>query len=159
MAAASPSLPGAVAATVAAAAAVLAVILVLSLEVASEVTLVALPPPAMAEEERETELPASSVGELHGSPLLLEPKAPEGDVAGTESERPVVAYAPEVVDILSDDEVEAVAEPPTLSRELVVVRSEARPFGGLPEGDLEWPCPDQPTKVWFVLQDSQECQL
>ena len=36
---------------------------------------------------------------------------------------------------------------------------EAGPSGGLPEGDLEWPYPEDPVKVWFVLQDSQECQL
>ena len=36
---------------------------------------------------------------------------------------------------------------------------EARPSGGLPEGDLEWPCPEDPAKVRFVLWDSQECQL
>ena len=40
-----------------------------------------------------------------------------------------------------------------------MVQSEAGPSGGLPEGDLEWPCPEYPTKVQFVLRDSQECQL
>ena len=40
-----------------------------------------------------------------------------------------------------------------------MVRSEAGPSDGLPKGDLEWPCPKDPSKVWFVLRDSQECQL
>ena len=50
------------------------------------------------------------------------------------------------------------AEPSALSRELAVVRSKAGPSGGLPEGDLEWPCSEDPTKVWFILWDSQEGQ-
>ena len=51
------------------------------------------------------------------------------------------------------------AEPPVSSRELAVVQSEAGPSSGLPEGDLEWPCPEDLAKAWFVLRDSQECQL
>ena len=101
---------GLVAGTVAAAASVLVAILVLTAEVTLEVTLMAPPPPATAEEERETELPASPVRELHGSPLRLEPKALEGDVARTESERSTVACAPKVVDIPSDDEVDVVVK-------------------------------------------------
>ena len=113
--AANPSLlgvvpPGSVASTVAVAAAALVVIPMLMAEVTSEVTLVAPPPPAEAEEERETELPASPGGGLHGSPSWLEPKAPGGDEAGTESERPVVAHATEVVDILSNDEADDMVE-------------------------------------------------
>jgi len=158
-AAASPSLLRVVAATVAAVAVALAAISVPSLEVASEVTLVALPPPAMAEEERETELPASLGGGLHGSPLWSEPKTLGESAAGTESERPAAVHATEVVDILSNDEVDDMAEPPVSSRELAVVQSEAGPSGGLPEGDLEWPYPEDPAKVWFVLQDFWECQL
>ena len=50
-------------------------------------------------------------------------------------------------------------ELPVSSRELAVVPSEAGPSGVLPEGDLEWPCPEDPAKVWFVLRDSQERQL
>ena len=42
---------------------------------------------------------------------------------------------------------------------LVVVQSEAGPSGRLSEGDLEWPCPEDPAKVLFVLRDPQECQL
>ena len=36
---------------------------------------------------------------------------------------------------------------------------EAGPSSGLPEGDLEWPCLEDPAKVRFILWDSQECQL
>ena len=50
-------------------------------------------------------------------------------------------------------------EPRASSRELAVVWSEAGPSGGLPEGDLEWPCPEDPAKARFILRDSQECQL
>ena len=46
-----------------------------------------------------------------------------------------------------------------LSWELAVVRAEAGPSNGLEETDLVWPCPEDPTKVWFILRDSQECQL
>jgi len=108
----------------------LVVIPVLMAEVALEATLAAPPPLAAAEEERETELPASPVGELHGSPLRLEPKAPEGDVAGMESERPAAACAPEVVDIPSNDEAKIVAKPPASPQELAVVWSEGGPLVG-----------------------------
>ena len=37
---------------------------------------------------------------------------------------------------------------------LAVIWSKAGPFGGLSEGDLEWPCPEDSVKVWFVLWDS-----
>ena len=75
-------------------------------------------------------------------------------MVGMESEHLMVAHAPEVVDIPSNDEAEVVAKPPVSSRDLVVVRSKAGPSGGLPEGDLEWPCPEDPTKVRFILRDS-----
>ena len=70
--AASPSLsgavpPGSVPSTAAAVASVLAAIPVATAEVVSEVTLAAPPPPAVAKEERETRLPASLGGGLHGS--------------------------------------------------------------------------------------------
>jgi len=77
-------------------------------------------------------------------------------VVGVESERPVVAHATKVVDILSNDEANIMVELPVSSRELAVVPSEAGPSGRLPEGDLEWPCPEDPAKVQFILRDSQE---
>ena len=40
-----------------------------------------------------------------------------------------------------------------------MVRSEAGPSSRLEETDLVWPYPEDPTKVCFVLWDSQECQL
>ena len=72
----------------------------------------------MAEEERETELPASPGGGLHGSPSRSELKAPGGDAAGIESERPSVARATEVVEIPSDYEADDVVELPVPSQEL-----------------------------------------
>ena len=116
MVAASPSLPGvvllgSVASTTTAAAMVLAMILVAMAEASSVVSLVAPPPPATVEEERETELPALLGGGLHGSPSWSEPKAPGGDMVGTESERPAAASATEVVDIPSNDEADDMAEP------------------------------------------------
>ena len=146
--------PGSVVGTAAAAALILAAIPVLTVEVASDVTLVAPPLPVAAEEERETELPASPGGGLHDSPAWSEPKALGESVARTESERSAAVLATEVVDIPSDDEADDMVEPSMSSRELAMVRSEAVPSGGLPEGDLEWPCPEDPAKVWFVLQDS-----
>ena len=80
-------------------------------------------------------------------------------MVGMWSERPVAARATEVVDIPCDDEADVVAERPTSSRELAVVRSELGPSSGLLEGDLEWPYPEDPAKVRFILRDSQECQL
>ena len=159
VAAASPSLPRVVAPTVAEAASALASILVPSAGVTSEVTLMAPPPPATVEEERETKLPASPGRGLHGSPSWSEPKAPGENAARTESERPTAVHAREVVDILSDGEADDAAEPSVSLQELAAVQPEARPSGGLPEGDLEWPCPEDMAKVRFVLRDSQECQL
>ena len=124
VAAASPSLLGVVAATVIAAAAALVVILVPTAEVASEVTLAALPPSIVVEEERETELPASPDGGLHGSPSWSKPKAPRGHVAGMESKCPAVAHTTEVVDIPFDDEAGDMVELLVSSWELAVVRSE-----------------------------------
>ena len=80
-------------------------------------------------------------------------------MAEMESKRPSVAYATKVVEIPSDDEADDAVELPVPSREVAVVRSVAGPFGGLPEGDLEWPYPEDPSKVRFILRDSQECQL
>ena len=96
--------------TEAMAAAILAVIPVLTAEVASEVTLAA-PPLAVAEEEREIELPALRGGRLHGSPSRSEPKASGENVAETELEHPTVVHVNEVVDIPSDDEADVMAEP------------------------------------------------
>jgi len=133
---------------------VLAVIPVVTTKASLVVSLMAPPPPVAAEEEKEPETPTSSGGGLHSSPSRSEPKALRGDMAGTESECLAVARATEVVDILSHDEADDMVELPVSSRELAVVRSEAGPSGGLPKGDLEWPCPEDPTKVRFILRDS-----
>ena len=88
---------------------------------------------------------------MHGSPSWLELKAPGGDAARTESECPLVARTTKVVELPCDDKADDVMELPVLSRELAVVWSEVGPSSGLPEGDLEWPCPEDPSKAWFVL--------
>ena len=77
----------------------------------------------------------------------------------TESECPTATGATEVVEIPSYDEADEMVELLVSSRELAVVQSKAGPSSGLPEGDLEWPYPEDPIKVWFILRDSQECQL
>ena len=158
-----PSLPGvtplrSVASMAAAAAAALAAILVLTAEVTSEVTLTAPPPPVAVEEVREAELPISSGGGPHGLSLPSEPKAPEGSVARTELGRLAAFHVNEMVDIPSDDEANVTTEllvsPWELvvsPRELAVFQLEAGPSDGSPEGDLEWPCPEDPSKAWFVL--------
>ena len=159
VAAAKPSLLGAVPAGVAAdkavaAASVLAVIPVPMAGVASEVTLTAPPPLVAVEETREGEFPISLSGGPHGLSLPSEPKAPEGSMAGTEFRRPTASHANKVVEIPSNDEADTVAEPPVSPWELAVVRSETGPSGGSLEGDLEWPYPKDPSKVRFVLRDS-----
>ena len=75
-------------------------------------------------------------------------------MAGMELECPAVACTVEVVEILSDNEADDMAELSVSSWELAVVQSEAEPSSGLPEGDLERPYPKDPAKVWFVLRDS-----
>ena len=72
-------------------------------------------------------------------------------MTGTESERPATVHATKVVDIPSDDEANDMVELLMSSWELAVVQSEAGPSSGLPEGDLEWPCPEDPIEVQFVL--------
>ena len=114
------------------------------------------PSPIAVEETRGGELPTLPGGGLHDLSLLSEPKVLEGSMAGTELGRPAVSHANEVLKISSDDEADTVAEPPVSPWELVVVRSEAGPFGGSSEGDLEWPFPKEPSKVRFVLRDSRE---
>ena len=155
----SPSLPRVVLPGSVASMAAVAAIPVVTTEATSEVSLVAPPPPAAVEEEKETETPTTLSGGLHGSPSWSELKTLEGDTAGIELERPSVAHETNVVEIPSDDEADDVVELPTPSQELAVVRSVARPSGRLEEGDLEWPCPEDPSKVRFILWDSQECQL
>ena len=122
-------------------------------------SLAAPPPSTVVEEERETKLPALPGGGLHGSPSWSELKALGGDAAEIESEGPVVAHATKVVEIPFDDETDDVVELLAPSWELAVVWSMARPSSRLEEGDLEWPCPEDPSKVRFILWDSQECQL
>ena len=80
-------------------------------------------------------------------------------MARTKSKHLAAAHATEVVDILSDDEVDDMVELPVSSRELAVVQLEAGPSNGLPEGDLEWPCPEDPSNAQFILWDSRERQL
>ena len=152
-------LPGVAADNVIAAAMLLVVILVPMAEVASEVTLMAPRPPVVVEETRGGKLPTSSGGGLHDPSLPSEPKAPEGSMAGKELGCSAVSHASGVVEILSDDEADTMAKPPVLSWELAVVWSEAGPSGGSSKGDLEWPCPKDPSKAWFVVQDSRERQL
>ena len=117
---AGPSLLGvtpleSVASTASVAAMVLVVILVVTAEAASEVTLAAPPPLAMAKEERDTGFPASPGGGPHGSPSRSELEVPRGDAAGPEPERLPVAYEIEVVEIPSDGEAGDEVEPPTSS--------------------------------------------
>ena len=73
-----------------------------------------------------------------------------------------------VVEIPSDDKANTMADLPVSPRdlpvsprelavsprELAVVWLEAGPFGGSLEGDLEWPFPEDPSKVRFILRDS-----
>ncbi|XP_066334499.1 uncharacterized protein [Miscanthus floridulus] len=134
--------PGGAADKAVVAASVLAVIPVSTVEV----TLVAPSSTVAVEETRESELPISPGGGLHDLSLSSEPKAPEGSVARTELGRPAASHANVVVEIPFDNEANTMAEPVVLSRELVVVWSEAGPSGGSSEGDLEWPFPEDPSK-------------
>ena len=84
-----------------------------------------------------------------------------------------------MVEIPSDDEADVPAEPsmplwslavvqsvagtsggPVVSpRDLAVAQLVAEPSSKVPEGDLEWPCPEHPANAWFVLRDSWDHQL
>ena len=82
-----------------------------------------------------------------------------GDVARLEAEHPLVGHEIEVVEVSSNGEAGDMVEPSASSQELVVVQSLAWPSSGLGVIDLVWPCPEDPRKVWFILQDEQEDQL
>ena len=71
----------------------------------------------------------------------------------------MASHANEVLEIPSDDEADITAGLPVSPRELVVVQLKAGPSDGLPKGDLEWLCPEDPAMARFVLRDSRECQL
>ncbi|XP_066379484.1 uncharacterized protein [Miscanthus floridulus] len=148
--AANPSLPGVVllgsaVSTAAVMVAVLAAIPVVTAEATLEVSLAAPPPPATVKEERATGLPSSSSEGLHGSPSRSELKVSRG-VVGPKPERLSVAHETEVVEIPSDDEADDVVKLPVPLRELAVVQSEAGLSSRQEETDLEWPCPEDPTK-------------
>ena len=64
------------------------------------------------EETREGKLPILPGGGSHGLSSPLELKAPEGSAARMELGHLAAFHANEVVDILSDDEADIVAEPP-----------------------------------------------
>ena len=162
MVAARPSPPGAVpsqsVASMAAVAEEMVAILAVA-EAASEETLAAPPPPATVEEERETGLPASSGGGPHGPPGRSELEVPRGDVAGLEPELLPMAHEIKVVEIPSDGKAGDKVEPPAPAQELAVVRLSVGPSNELGATDLVWPCPKDPSKIQFILRDSQECQL
>ena len=96
---------------------------VVTTDVGSEVTLVIPPPTAMAEEMRETRLPASPGGGTHGSPSWSELEGSGGDVARPEAEHPSTGRGVEIVKIPCSGEVGARVEPPVIppSQELAVV--------------------------------------
>ena len=147
--------------------AVMAVIPVVMVEVGLEVTLAIPSPIAMAEERRETRLPASPGGGTHGSPSWSELEVSGGDAARPEAEHPPVGRGVEVVEIPYSGEAGAGVEPPTIppSQELVVVRSShnvvaARSSSGLGvTRELVWPYPGDPRKAWFILRDREEVAL
>ena len=56
-----------------------------------------------------------------------------------------------MVEISFDDEVDDVVKLLAPSQELVMVWLVAGPSDWLEEGDLEWPCPKDPSKVRFIL--------
>ena len=89
----------------------------------SEVSLVIPPAPAMVEEGRETRLPASPGGGMHGSPSWSELSGSGGDVARSEVEQPPAGREVEEVEIPYLGKVGTKVEPPAIlpSQELVVV--------------------------------------
>jgi len=135
------------------------VAILVTTKAASVVTLVAPPPLAMTEEERETRLPASPGGGPHGSPSRSEPEVLGVDAARLKAKRLPVGHKIEVVEVSSDDEAGDGVEPSTPSQELVVVQSSAGPSSGLGATDLVWACPEDLRKVRFILWDEQEDQL
>ena len=72
---------------------------------------------------------------------------------------PTVGREIEIVEVSFDGEAGDRVEPTAPSQELAVVRSLAGPSSGLGATDLVWPCPEDPRKVRFILQDEQEDQL
>ena len=83
--------------------------------------------------------------------VLAEPSVPLRQPTGDVMAEPLVPSRGLAV-------VQSVVEPSgglVVSRQdLVVARLEARPSGEVPEGDLEWPCPEHPASARFALRDS-----
>jgi len=139
---------------------VLVVISVVMVEDALEVTLVTPPAPAAVEEGRETRLPTSPGGGTHGSPSWSELSGSGGDVTRLEVEHLVVGHRVEEVETPSPGEAVTEVEPSEPLQELAVVRSSVGPSRGSGATiDLVWPCPGDPRKVRFILQDEEEVQL
>ena len=82
-----------------------------------------------------------------------EPSVPLRQPAGDVTAEPLVPSRSLVV----VQSVAGTSSGPVVSpRDLAVAQSEVGPSGEVPEGDLEWPCPEHPASVRFVLWDSRE---
>ena len=85
-----------------------------------------------------------------------EPSVPLRQHAGDVMAEPLVpSWGLAVVQSVAGTSGRLVVSP----RDLVVARLEAGPSGEVPEGDLEWPCPEHLASARFVLWDSRERQL
>jgi len=80
-------------------------------EAGSEVTLAIPPAPAVAEERRETGLPASPGGGTHSSPSWSKLEVSGGDMARPEAEHPSTGHGVEIVEIRCSGEEGARVEP------------------------------------------------
>ncbi|XP_066388112.1 uncharacterized protein [Miscanthus floridulus] len=107
--------------------------------------------PAAAQANKVVEIPSDDEADVP-----VEPSVPLRQPTGDVTAEPLVPSQGLAV-------VQSVARtsggPVVSMRDLAVAQLEARPFGEVPEGDLEWPCPEHPANARFVLRDSQERQL
>ena len=116
-----------------------------------------LSPNHRVEARRESGLPASPAEGTHGSPSWSELSRSGGDAARPKVEQPLVGREVEEVETPYPSEAVIGVEPSTPSQELAVVRSLAGPSDELgATTDLVWPCPGDPRKVRFILQDEEE---
>jgi len=149
------------------AAAVMVAVPMVTAEARSEVTLV-VPPPTVAEEmRRETRLPASPSGGVHGSPAWSELEGSRGTAARPEVAHPPVGHGALAVEIPLSGQEDTRVEPPAIlpSRELVMIQSShdttmvGSSSGSGATHELVWPCPGEPRKAWFMLRDEKEAKL
>ena len=107
--------------------------------------------PAVAQVDEVVEITSHDEADVPAEPSVPL-RQPTGDVT---VEPLVPSHGLAVVQSVAGTSGGSVVSP----RDLAVAWLEAGPSSKVPEGDLEWSCPEHPASAQFVLRDSREHQL